>query len=163
MELTLPYSQSQIAYLSMEIALDSSIPTYAGGLGVLAGDILRSAADLEVPMVGVTLLHRQGYFGQRLAADGRQTETAEEWSPEDRLEQLETAVTVEIEGQKVRIRPWRFTLTGIEDYQVPVFLLDTDLESNSEFHRSLTDRLYGGDARYRLCEDSATTVTRSTT
>jgi starch phosphorylase len=150
----LQYSQSGIAYLSMEIAFDSTIPTYSGGLGVLAGDILRSAADLEVPMVGVTLLHRQGYFRQQLAADGTQTELAEQWSPEDRLERLETTVTIEIEGRKVRIRPWRFMLTGIEDYQVPVLLLDTALESNSEFDRSLTDRLYGGDAYYRLCQEA---------
>jgi starch phosphorylase len=154
MELRLPYGQSQIAYFSMEIALDSSIPTYSGGLGVLAGDILRSAADLEVPMVGVTLLHRHGYFRQQLAADGTQTEVDEQWSPEDRLERLETTVTIEIEGTKVRIQPWRFTVTGIEDYQVPVYLLDTALDSNSEFYRSLTDHLYGGDAHYRLCQEA---------
>jgi starch phosphorylase len=150
----LHYSQSGIAYLSMEIAFESTIPTYSGGLGVLAGDILRSAADLEVPMVGVTLLHRQGYFRQQLAADGTQTELAEQWSPEDRLERLETTVNIEIEGRKVRVRPWRFMVTGIEDYQVPVLLLDTALESNSEFDRSLTDRLYGGDAYYRLCQEA---------
>lgn len=154
MEHQLHYRQSGIAYLSMEIAFESTIPTYSGGLGVLAGDILRSAADLEVPMVGVTLLHRQGYFRQQLAADGTQTESAEQWSPEDRLERLETTVTIEIEGRKVRVRPWRFMVTGIEDYQVPVLLLDTALESNSEFDRSLTDRLYGGDAYYRLCQEA---------
>jgi starch phosphorylase len=154
MELKLPYGQSGIAYFSMEIALDSKIPTYSGGLGVLAGDILRSAADLEVPMVGVTLLHRQGYFHQQLAADGTQSETAEYWSPADRLEPLEITATIEIEGRKVRIRPWRFMVTGVEDYQVPVFLLDTAVESNSDFDRSLTDHLYGGDTYYRLCQEA---------
>ena len=71
-----------IAYFSMEICLEQAIPTYSGGLGVLAGDTLRSAADLEVPMVAVTLLHRKGYFTQTLEADGQQHEAPVLWSPE---------------------------------------------------------------------------------
>ena len=78
----------EIAYFSMEIALDPSIPTYSGGLGVLAGDILRSAADLQLPMVGVSLVHRRGYFRQHLDSAGRQSETPQEWSPDERLEPL---------------------------------------------------------------------------
>ncbi len=74
-----------IAYFSMEIALESQLPTYAGGLGALAGDTLRSAADLGLPMVGVTLLHRKGYFYQRLDAEGRQQEEPVAWSPDDWL------------------------------------------------------------------------------
>src|SRR5215510_15296859 len=79
-------SKTTVAYFSMEIALDKAIPTYSGGLGVLAGDTLRSAADLSVPVVGVTLLHRKGYFEQHIDAAGNQTETPSEWNPEDLLD-----------------------------------------------------------------------------
>ena len=77
-----------IAYFSMEIALDASIPTYSGGLGVLAGDTLRSAADLEVPMIAVTLLHRKGYFRQLLEPSGQQRETSGQWNPAEKLQPL---------------------------------------------------------------------------
>ena len=85
---------SSVAYFSMEICLEQGIPTYSGGLGVLAGDTLRSAADLEIPMVGVTLLHRKGYFQQHIDADGNQTERPVEWQPEKLLERLDVTVTV---------------------------------------------------------------------
>lgn len=142
-----------VAYFSMEIALDAGIPTYSGGLGVLAGDILRSAADLGVPMVGVTLLHRKGYFRQRIDGSGHQREEPESWSPQERLEPLRKCVTVNLHGRKVGIRPWRYELKGIGGAIVPVYLLDTDLESNSPFDRTLTDHLYGGDEYYRLCQE----------
>src|SRR6476620_5895917 len=99
-------SNSTVAYFSMEIALDKAIPTYSGGLGVLAGDTLRSAADLSVPMVGVTLLHRKGYFEQHLDADGNQSEQPVAWRPEDRLEAVEQRASVVIEGRTVHIRAW---------------------------------------------------------
>lgn len=142
-----------VAYFSMEIALDAEIPTYSGGLGVLAGDILRSAADLGVPMVGVTLLHRKGYFRQRIDDGGRQSEEPEDWTPQERLEPLRNCVSVNLHGRKVGIRPWRYELEGVGGAVVPVYLLDTDLESNSRFDRTLTDHLYGGDAYYRLCQE----------
>jgi glycogen phosphorylase len=90
-----------IAYFSMEIALDKSIPTYSGGLGVLAGDTLRSAADLEVPMVAVTLLHRKGYFRQLLEPSGQQRESAEQWNPAERLKPLTNTACVSLEGRAV--------------------------------------------------------------
>src|SRR5512139_1584849 len=77
-----------IAYFSMEIGLQEGIPTYSGGLGMLAGDTVRSAADLELPMVAVSLLHRRGYFRQRLAGDGTQTEEPFTWSPAEHLQEL---------------------------------------------------------------------------
>ena len=77
----------RLAYFSMEIALEAGLPTYSGGLGVLAGDTIRSAADLKVPMVAVTLLHRKGYFYQRLDASGWQTEEPAEWVVQDFLEE----------------------------------------------------------------------------
>ncbi len=88
----------RIAYFSMEIAADPRFPTYSGGLGVLAGDTLRSAADLGIPMVGVTLLHRKGYFRQRLDDKGQQTEEPQRWNPEKVLEPMTPIVTVRLDG-----------------------------------------------------------------
>jgi len=145
--------QRSIAYFSMEIALDPRMPTYAGGLGVLAGDTIRSAADLEVPMLAVTLLHRKGYFRQQLDASGWQTEQPDEWLPEQFLEELPERISVRIEGRNVAVRPWRSRVRGISGYEVPVYLLDTDLPENTAADRRITDVLYGGDQRYRLIQE----------
>ncbi|MGZ8455902.1 MAG: alpha-glucan family phosphorylase [Gemmatirosa sp.] len=142
-----------VAYFSMEICLEQAIPTYSGGLGVLAGDTLRSAADLRLPMVAVTLAHREGYFRQHLDAEGGQTEAPASWRPEERLQQVPQTVTVQIEGRSVTVRAWRYEVRGVTDGVIPVFLLDTRLPENSEYDRSLTDTLYGGDSRYRLCQE----------
>jgi glycogen phosphorylase len=146
-------TEAVIAYFSMEIALENGIPTYSGGLGVLAGDTLRAAADLGVPMVGVTLLHRQGHFTQRLDADGTQHEEPVAWSITDRLESTDGVCSVQVEGRDVTVRAWRYLIRGVTGDTVPVFLLDTDIPGNEPDHRRLTDRLYGGDARYRLCQE----------
>lgn len=143
-----------IAYFSMEIALEPSIPTYSGGLGILAGDTIRAAADRNVPMVAVSLLHRKGYFYQRLDASGWQTEEPAEWVIEDFLTELPPRVTVTIEGRPVQVRAWQYNVTGIGGGVVPVYLLDTDLPENTEADRALTHYLYGGDNRYRLCQEA---------
>jgi starch phosphorylase len=142
-----------IAYFSMEIALENRIPTYSGGLGVLAGDTLRAAADLALPMVGMTLLHRQGYFAQRLDSDGTQHEEPVSWSVADRLEPTEAVCSVDVTDRSVMVRAWRYLVRGVRGATVPVYLLDTDIPGNDPLHRRLTDRLYGGDARYRLCQE----------
>jgi starch phosphorylase len=142
-----------VAYLSMEIALEPSIPTYSGGLGVLAGDTLRSAADLEIPMVGITLLYRKGYFHQKLDEHGRQTEEPVRWSVDDFAELLDARVEVEIEGRPVHMAAWRYCVEGVTGFRVPVYLLDTDLPENDAEARRLTDCLYGGDERQRLCQE----------
>jgi len=142
-----------VAYFSMEIALESAMPTYAGGLGVLAGDMLRSAADLEVPMVAVTLLHRQGYFYQHLDAHGHQTEEPVHWSVDDYLAPLVPRVTVQVAGRPVHIRAWRYQVRGVTGCQVPVYLLDTDVSENAPDDRTLTHVLYGGDSAYRLGQE----------
>src|SRR3954465_6868726 len=90
---------TRVAYFSMEIALDADIPTYSGGLGVLAGDTLRSAADLGIPIVAVTLLHRKGYFRQQLDANGNQSEQPQYWKPEEVLEATSARATVSLEGR----------------------------------------------------------------
>jgi len=144
---------AKVAYFSMEIALEPSIPTYSGGLGVLAGDTLRSAADLSVPMVAVTLVHRKGYFRQHLDAEGHQMEEPNPWNPQDILDPVESRVRVSIEGRRVVIRAWRYIVKGFNGGTVPVYLLDTDMPENSDWDRTLTDSLYGGDDRYRLCQE----------
>jgi starch phosphorylase len=141
-----------IAYFSMEIALAPGLPTYAGGLGVLAGDTLRAAADLGVPMVGVSLLHRKGYFFQHLDPSGAQLEEPVAWSPDDWMESLDAACNVRVEGREVAVRAWRWTVRGASGATVPVLLLDTDVPGNDAYDRALTDVLYGGDDRYRLAQ-----------
>ena len=142
-----------VAYFSMELALDSAMPTYAGGLGVLAGDTLRSAADLGLLMVAVSLLYRKGHFFQRLDREGRQHEEPVAWTPEDFLQRSEATVEVEVEGRVVRVAAWSYGVCGASNTPVPVFLLDTNLPQNDPYDRSLTDYLYGGDLRYRLCQE----------
>jgi starch phosphorylase len=145
--------ERKIAYFSMEIALESAIPTYSGGLGVLAGDTIRSAADLQVPMVAISLLHRAGHFQQRFDATGWQMEEPAEWKVEEFLTEMPARTAVSIEGRKVCLRCWKYQVQGITGYSVPVYLLDADLPENSEWDRKVTSVLYGGDSRYRLCQE----------
>ena len=142
-----------IAYFSMEIGLEAGMPTYSGGLGVLAGDTIRAAADLKIPLVAVTLLHRQGYFSQRLDASGGQHEDPATWVVEDYVQAMPARTAVTIEGRTVQLRAWQYTVRGIGGYTVPVYFLDTDLPDNTAWDRTLTDVLYGGDSRYRLCQE----------
>jgi starch phosphorylase len=145
--------QRTIAYFSMEIGLDLGIPTYSGGLGILAGDTIRSAADLQVPMVAVTLLHRKGYFRQRLDSSGWQTEEPMEWVVEDFLKEMLPRTFITIEGRTVYLRAWKYEVKGISGFKVPIYFLDADLPENSEWDRTLTHYLYGGDQHYRLCQE----------
>ena len=146
-------NQRKIAYFSMEIGISSDMPTYSGGLGVLAGDTVRAAADLRVPMVAVTLLHRKGYFYQHLDANGRQGEEPVDWSVDDFLRELPQRAAVMIEDRTVALRAWQYDVTGAEDFTVPVYFLDADLPENLPWDRTLTHFLYGGDPRYRLAQE----------
>jgi starch phosphorylase len=143
-----------VAYFSMEIALDARLPTYSGGLGVLAGDTLRAAADQRVPMIGMTLLHRQGYFRQHLDAGGTQSESPVHWAPEEHLEPLPARGTLTIAGRAVQIRAWRYVVRGVSGHEVPVYFLDTALGENAPEDQALTHQLYGGDVRYRLSQEA---------
>jgi glycogen phosphorylase len=145
--------KAAIAYFSMEIGLDPSMPTYAGGLGVLAGDTIRSAADLDVPMVAVTLLYRKGYFYQRFNQDDTQAEEPVEWVVDDFVQEMAPRVSVVIEGRNVWIRCFKYEVTGAGKVRIPVYFLDSDLSENSEPDRALTHFLYGGDQQYRLCQE----------
>jgi starch phosphorylase len=119
-------SEARIAYFSMEIGLASAMPTYAGGLGVLAGDTIRSAADSGLPMVAISLLPRKGYFHQRLNEAGWQTDEPVSWPIDDYLIELPERVVVAIEGRGVQVRAWRYDVTGIHGQVVPVLFLDTE-------------------------------------
>jgi starch phosphorylase len=137
----------------MEIAINPGMPTYSGGLGVLAGDTLRSAADLGVPLVAFTLLHRKGYFRQHLDAKGTQTEEVQPWNPSDFCTEEPARVTVCVEDRIVTVRAWRYDMIGRHGHIVPIYLLDTDVDGNSGWDRGLTDHLYGGDTNYRLQQE----------
>lgn len=147
-------SERKIAYFSMEVALQPGMPTYSGGLGVLAGDTIRAAADLNVPMVAVSLMHRKGYFYQRIDDAGWQHEEPVHWNPDDFLEEMPSRTSVAVEGRDVQLRAWKYEVAGTRGHTVPVYLLDADLTDNSNFDRTLTHWLYGGDRRYRLCQET---------
>lgn len=143
----------KIAYFSMEIGIDEAMPTYSGGLGVLAGDTILAAADAEVPMTAVSLVHRKGYFFQKLREDGQQIEEPVIWTVEDFLQEMPPRIEVSIEGRTVHIRCWKYEAKGVGGYIVPIYFLDTNLEENAPQDRELTDFLYGKDKRYRLCQE----------
>ena len=137
----------------MEIAVAPDMPTYSGGLGVLAGDTLRSAADMGLPLAAVTLAHRKGYFKQLLDADGVQTEEPQPWKIEEKLSPEDPIVAITIEGRQVALRVGRYDLTGVTGHKIPIYFLDADLQQNDPRDRKLTDQLYGGDGDYRLRQE----------
>lgn len=145
--------QTNIAYFTMELALRVEVHTYAGGLGVLAGDTVRSSADLELPAVFITLLSRAGYFRQEINSDGAQVEHPDPWEPEQWATPLAAMIGVQIEGRDVWVRPWLYVHTSDLGFGVPVLLLDTDLEQNDSRDRDLTHYLYGGNEEYRLKQE----------
>ncbi|HYD50456.1 MAG TPA: alpha-glucan family phosphorylase [Terriglobales bacterium] len=147
-------ARAVIAYFSMEVGVDPRVPTYSGGLGVLAGDTLKAAADLGLPMVGMTLLHRKGYFRQRLQRSGQQIEEPVAWSPESQLQLLPERVSIPVNGLRVQLRPWRYVVRGSGGAEVPIYFLDASLPENSAESQVLTDHLYGGDDLYRFCQEA---------
>lgn len=147
-------SSLSVAYFCMEMGLESDIPTYAGGLGILAGDMMKSCADLDVPVVGVSLLYRKGYFKQRLDHSGWQFEEDDFWDPRQHMIPLAKEVAIELEGRKVHVRAWMYKLQGAGRRVNPIIFLDTDIEGNSDEDKLITARLYSGDARYRLLQEA---------
>ncbi|MEQ1945288.1 alpha-glucan family phosphorylase [Mesorhizobium sp. VNQ89] len=145
--------RARFAYFSMEIALRTEMHTYSGGLGVLAGDSAHSAADLDLPMVFVTLVSRQGYVRQEIDDGHAQVSRPDPWSPQDFATALPQMVAVSIEGRTVWVRPWLHALECPLGQVIPVLLLDTDLGQNAVEDRRITDALYGGDQAYRLKQE----------
>jgi starch phosphorylase len=145
--------EPRVAYFSMEIAVKSEIPTYSGGLGVLAGDTLRSSADLKIPLVAVTLVSHKGYLRQKITAEGQQLESPEDWDPSAFMNPLPNSVDIEIAGENVKIKGWIYDHESVTGGVVPIVFLDTDTEENSPEDRGITDYLYGGDDQYRLKQE----------
>jgi starch phosphorylase len=144
-----------IGYFSLEFGLAECLPIYSGGLGILAGDHLKSASDLGIPLVGVGLLYRNGFGRQRIDADGRQYEVY----PENRSEDLPIQRVVDGEGGGLMVeapigdRTVRAAVWRVEVGRVPLFLLDTDLEANPADLRGITDRLYVPEPDRRLRQE----------
>ncbi|MFB0514592.1 MAG: alpha-glucan family phosphorylase [Candidatus Bathyarchaeia archaeon] len=145
----------RVAYFSMEIALTDDIPTYSGGLGVLAGDTIRSSADLKIPLVAVSLVSRKGYFKQELTREGKQIEHPADWTPSKFMNELPTRVKVQIQGREVGIKAWLYDHQSLTGGLVSILFLDTDVEGNTPEDREITSFLYGGDERYRLKQEIA--------
>ena len=144
---------AKVAYFSMEIGMKSDMPTYSGGLGVLAGDVIRSSTDLRMPLVAVTLVSKKGYLKQKITPDGWQIEYPEEWDPAAFMKLLPETVTVKIAGREVRIGVWVYEQESLTGGTIPVFFLTTDVEGNAQEDREITDFLYGGDEKYRLKQE----------
>jgi len=145
---------ARVAYFSMEMMLESDIPTYAGGLGVLAGDLLRSAADMHIPVVGITLVYSGAIFGQVINPDGTQTFYQTHWQKLDQITKLPAQISLTLAGTQVKIGCWRYDIVGMDGFTVPVYLLDTDLVENSPWARELTRNLYDGRGEFRLCQEA---------
>jgi len=148
-----PSDQDLIAYFTMEIALRESIPTYSGGLGVLAGDTIKSFADVGMNVIAITLLSEKGYFYQKIDESGRQVEHDNVWFAKDFMTRLDLEVEITIEGRSVFITAWVYQVEGIDGKRLPVLFLDSNLDKNSEEDKKLTGYLYGGDPEYRLKQE----------
>jgi glycogen phosphorylase len=144
---------AKIAYFSMEIGINPQMPTYSGGLGVLAGDVIRSSADLRLPLVAVTLISKKGYLKQKITPDGWQMEYPEEWDPSKFMKLLPETAIVKIDGRDVRIGVWVYEQESLTGGTIPVLFLTTDIEGNTQEDREITDFLYGGDEKYRLKQE----------
>ncbi len=142
----------KIAYFSMEIALENTIKSYAGGLGVLAGDTLKSAADLKTPMVGLTLLNNQGYFKQKINKLGEQEELPDSYNHK-KFKKLAAETFIYIGRDRVQIRAWQYLIKGRGNFLVPVYFLDTNLSANLPKYRLLSSRLYGTEPEYRFMQE----------
>jgi starch phosphorylase len=142
-----------IAYFSMEIGLTDQIHTFSGGLGVLAGDTIKSSADLKIPLIAVTLASKKGYFQQELTNEGNQVEHPDLWNPSDTMIEIPTQVKVPVEGRDVAIKAWLYDYQSPTGGIVSILFLDTDIEYNTPHDREITSYLYGGDERYRLKQE----------
>jgi len=145
--------EPKIAYFSMEIGVHNDIPSYSGGLGVLAGDTIRSGADLKLPMVAITLLSKKGYFTQDIDKTGWQIEHPAEWEPSRYMQLLPQKVVVQVEGREVSVQAWLYNVVSLTGGIIPVFFLDTDISDNAKEDREITSSLYGGDKTYRLKQE----------
>ncbi|NTV30948.1 alpha-glucan family phosphorylase [candidate division WWE3 bacterium] len=146
-------SQNLIAYFSMEIGIDPQILTYSGGLGILAGDTLRSFADLSVPAVGITLISEYGYLNQHISSQNQQDDSFERWQIERYLDSLAQEVIIRADNSDIYLKLWRYTVTGLSGHQVPIIFLDANHPQNKPEHRKLTQRLYPSNPSFRILQE----------
>ncbi|MHA1270028.1 MAG: alpha-glucan family phosphorylase [Candidatus Helarchaeota archaeon] len=144
-----------IAYFSMEIGLMSDIPTYSGGLGVLAGDFLEKAVDLEIPMIAVTLCYAAGYFYQMIGPYGDQISKNIRWQFSSSFEKLPTTIKIKIQDKEFQIGTWIYNIIGKRNgFVIPVFLLDSDVEGNEEWFKRITHTLYTAQPFMRVVQEA---------
>jgi starch phosphorylase len=148
------HSTNKIAYFSAEIGVSPSLHTYSGGLGILAGDHIKAAADQELDLVAITLLYKEGYFKQRMDEDGNQTEAYPRFSPNPLLEKLDQQVSIPLRGREVKLDIWKYEFIAYHGNTVPVYLLDSDVEGNHPEDRTITLRLYSGDKDHRILQEA---------
>jgi len=148
------YKNTQIAYFSAEIGLSSSLPTYSGGLGVLAGDHIKASTDAGISMVGISLLYKEGYFKQGLDEYGKQIESYPRFDLNSKLKQLPNKFTVHLRGRDVRVGVYEYLYKGEEDQVTPIYFLDTDLEENDTDDRIISLRLYSGGEDHRILQEA---------
>ena len=147
-------NKSTVAYFSAEIGISPSIHTYSGGLGILAGDHIKSAADLGVNMVAVTLMYKEGYFKQHMDEDGNQTEVYPRFEPDPMLEKLDGTISLPLRGREVKVQVWKYVFEGIKGHPIDVLLLDTDIPQNHEDDKKITLRLYSGGKDHRILQEA---------
>ena len=148
------HKKIEIAYFSAEIGISTSLPTYSGGLGVLAGDHIKAATDEGLPMCAITLLYKEGYFKQRLDEEGRQSETYPRFDPEPLLKKLPAKFTLRLRDREVWIQTYQYNYRGLNDHEIPIYFLDTDIEENFHDDRTITLRLYSGDKDHRILQEA---------
>ncbi len=141
-------NDTKVAYISMEIGIESNIPTYSGGLGVLSGDTVRSAADLEIPMVGICLCYSSGYFYQLFNEHGEQKEKEIEWSFFYEFEKIGKPITIKIENKEVKVSAWLYRVIGQSGHVLPIYLLTTDIDGNEDWMKNMTGSLYDSTSRW---------------
>ena len=143
-----------IAYFSAEIGISRSLPTYSGGLGILAGDHIKSAADLGLNMCGITLLYKEGYFKQRIDEEGIQSENYPKFDPYPFLTKLDNSFTLRLRERDVFINIYKYDYKGAKGDKIPIFFLDTDCDKNFNDDRKITLRLYSGDKDHRILQEA---------
>ena len=144
----------EIAYFSAEIGISSSLPTYSGGLGVLAGDHIKAAGDIGINLCAITLLYREGYFRQRVDEEGVQSETYPKFDPHPLLKKIKNKFTLRLRDRNVWIQVYQFDYKGQGGSIIPIYFLDTDIEENFDDDRIITHRLYSGDKNHRILQEA---------
>ena len=143
-----------IAYFSAEVGISSSLPTYSGGLGVLAGDHIKASGDMGLGMCAITLLYKEGYFKQRVDEEGLQTETYPKFDPHPLLKKLDIKFTLRLRERDVWIQVYQFDYIGQNGHIIPIYFLDTDCEDNFDDDKIITLRLYSGDKDHRILQEA---------